>query len=114
MGPNLGPFVSPAEVESVKLRAVIARLLSARERQVAALVAGGRTNREIATELAISARTAETHVLNIFNKLGFRRRTEIAAWAVRQGLPEPGGAPAPDPAPPTYFSGGGRPPHRLR
>ncbi|MDQ7801124.1 MAG: helix-turn-helix transcriptional regulator [Armatimonadota bacterium] len=98
----------------MRLRAVIGRLLSARERQVAALVAGGRTNREIATELAISARTAETHVLNIFNKLGFRRRTEIAAWAVRQGLPEPGRDASPDLAPPTYSSGGGRPPHRLR
>lgn len=98
----------------MRFRAVIGRLLSARERQVAALVAGGRTNREIATELAISARTAETHVLNIFNKLGFRRRTEIAAWAVRQGLPEPGRDASPDLAPPTYSSGGGRPPHRLR
>nr|BAL56711.1 LuxR family transcriptional regulator [uncultured prokaryote] len=98
----------------MRLRAAIARLLSARERQVAALVAGGRTNREIATELAISARTAETHVLNIFNKLGFRRRTEIAAWAVRQGLAEPGGAASPDPAPPTYFPGRGRLLYRLR
>lgn len=62
------------------------RSLSRRETQVAVLVAAGRTNREIAAELSISERTAETHVLNILNKLDLQRRGEIATWAVRQGL----------------------------
>jgi predicted ATPase/DNA-binding NarL/FixJ family response regulator len=71
--------------------------LSEREREVAVLVALGRTNRQIARELVISERTAESHVQSIFNKLGFHRRSEIAAWVARHdhsrlgpgnGLPE--------------------------
>jgi DNA-binding CsgD family transcriptional regulator len=60
--------------------------LSAREREVAALVAQGRTNREIAGALVVSERTAEAHVSNILGKLGFTTRTQIAAWAVEKGL----------------------------
>lgn len=61
--------------------------LSAREREVAALVAQGRTNREIADALVVSERTAEAHVSNILGKLGFTTRAQIAAWAVEKGLP---------------------------
>ena len=60
--------------------------LSAREREVAALVAQGRTNREIADSLVVSERTAEAHVSNILGKLGFTTRSQIAAWAVEKGL----------------------------
>ncbi len=55
--------------------------LSAREREVAALVARGLTHREIATRLFIAERTAEGHVQSILNKLGFNSRAQIAAWA---------------------------------
>ena len=41
---------------------------------------------QIAAELVISERTADTHVANILNKLGFTARTQVAAWAARQGL----------------------------
>jgi DNA-binding CsgD family transcriptional regulator len=68
------------------VRSPARRELSAREREVAILVATGRTNREIGQQLSISERTAETHVLNILNKLGLQRRGEIASWAVREGL----------------------------
>lgn len=54
--------------------------LSAREVEVAALVAAGRTNREIATQLFISERTAGNHVQHILTKLGLDNRTQIAAW----------------------------------
>ncbi|HKW58780.1 MAG TPA: LuxR C-terminal-related transcriptional regulator [Candidatus Dormibacteraeota bacterium] len=54
--------------------------LSRREREVAALVAEGLSNREIAERLFISERTAEGHVEQIFNKLGFGKRSQIAAW----------------------------------
>ena len=64
--------------------------LSAREREVAALVAHGRTNREIADALVVSERTAEAHVSNILGKLGFTTRAQIAAWAVEKGLTIPG------------------------
>ncbi len=63
--------------------------LTAREREVAALVALGRTNREIAAALVVSERTADAHVQNILNKLGFSSRAQIAAWAVERGLHEP-------------------------
>ncbi|WFR73806.1 LuxR family transcriptional regulator [Prescottella defluvii] len=54
--------------------------LTRRERQVAALVARGLTNREIASELVIAQRTAEGHVENVLTKLGFGSRAQIAAW----------------------------------
>jgi non-specific serine/threonine protein kinase len=60
--------------------------LSRREREVAAMVAAGMTNREIATRLFIAERTAEGHVERIRNKLGVRSRTEVATWAVAHGL----------------------------
>jgi DNA-binding NarL/FixJ family response regulator len=56
--------------------------LSARESEVAELVAQARSNREIAEKLFLSERTVETHVRNILGKLGFSTRTEIATWAV--------------------------------
>jgi predicted ATPase/DNA-binding CsgD family transcriptional regulator len=57
-------------------------VLSGRELQVAELVAKGMTDREIAGELVIAQRTAESHVQHILTKLGFRSRSQIAAWAV--------------------------------
>ena len=60
--------------------------LTCREREVAALIAGGATNRRIAEILVISPHTAERHVERILAKLGCGARAEVAAWAVRQGL----------------------------
>jgi DNA-binding CsgD family transcriptional regulator len=54
--------------------------LSAREVEVAASVADGLTNREIAARLVISERTAGNHVAHILTKLGFTSRSQIAAW----------------------------------
>lgn len=54
--------------------------LSRREREVAALVAEGLSNREIGERLFIAERTAEGHVEQIRNKLGFRSRAQVAAW----------------------------------
>ncbi len=56
--------------------------MSERELEVAELVAKGLTDREIAAELVIAPRTAESHVQHILTKLGFRSRSQIAAWAV--------------------------------
>jgi non-specific serine/threonine protein kinase len=66
-----------------------AALLTVREREVAALVAHGLTNRQIAAKLVVTERTAETHVQNILNKLGFTSRAQVAAWAAEQGLSTP-------------------------
>ena len=62
--------------------------LSAREMEVAALVAAGRTNTEIATELYLSKRTAQNHVQHILTKLGLSNRTQVATWYhARAGAP---------------------------
>ncbi|HLW49220.1 MAG TPA: alpha/beta fold hydrolase [bacterium] len=61
-------------------------LLTSREREVAALIAQGLANREIAERLVIRERTAEGHVQSILNKLGFNSRVQVAAWAVSRGL----------------------------
>jgi DNA-binding CsgD family transcriptional regulator len=60
--------------------------LTAREREVLALVAAGRTNRQIAGELFISGKTASVHVSNILAKLGVANRGEAAAVAHRLHL----------------------------
>jgi DNA-binding CsgD family transcriptional regulator len=60
--------------------------LTVREREVAVLVAQGKTNREIADTLVVSHRTVETHVSTILSKLGVPSRSRIAVWAVEVGL----------------------------
>jgi len=54
--------------------------LTQREYEIAELVAGGLSNKAIATELSISPTTAARHVANIMAKLGFNSRSQIAAW----------------------------------
>lgn len=53
--------------------------LTPREREVAQLLADGLSNRDIAERLVISKRTADTHIENIFSKLGFNSRSQVAA-----------------------------------
>jgi DNA-binding CsgD family transcriptional regulator len=60
--------------------------LSRREEEIARLIAGGQSNRQIAAVLVISERTVETHVRNILTKLGFQARTQIASWATARRL----------------------------
>jgi len=64
----------------------LASPLSAREEEVAVLLARGLSNRQIAEELVISSRTASTHVSHILNKLGLSNRSQIAAWAIEHDL----------------------------
>jgi predicted ATPase/DNA-binding CsgD family transcriptional regulator len=60
--------------------------LTPRERDVLRLLVEGRTDKEIAEALFIGARTVQTHVANLFAKLGVNARAEAAAIAVRRGL----------------------------
>jgi ATP/maltotriose-dependent transcriptional regulator MalT len=60
--------------------------LTARELEVLALVAAGRTNRAIAAELVVSERTVDRHVSNIFAKLGVPSRAAATAYAYEHGL----------------------------
>ncbi len=65
--------------------------LTRREREVAGLVAAGRTNQQIAEALVVSERTVEWHVANILGKLGVQTRAQVAVWALEHEL-----TPSPD------------------
>jgi non-specific serine/threonine protein kinase len=65
--------------------------LTAREKQVALLIAEGRTNSEIAGRLKMADRTADAHVEHIRNKLGLRTRSQIAVWAHERLVKNPTG-----------------------
>jgi non-specific serine/threonine protein kinase len=60
--------------------------LTAREREVMALVARGLTNQQIAEELVITRRTVAAHVEHILRKLGFSSRHQVASWAAERGV----------------------------
>jgi non-specific serine/threonine protein kinase len=59
-------------------------LLTAREAEIAGLVASGLTNKQIASKLVIALRTVDAHVQNILTKLGFHSRAQIAAWVTER------------------------------
>jgi predicted ATPase/DNA-binding CsgD family transcriptional regulator len=79
-------FATGGEVPATHARATLGRdttnvaPLTRREWEIAQEVAGGLSNRDIATKLVISQRTAEGHVEHILVKLGFKTRAQIAAW----------------------------------
>jgi predicted ATPase/DNA-binding CsgD family transcriptional regulator len=75
------PILSPRKAAKKKYDG-----LTEREREIAALIALGKSNRQIAQDLYVSERTAATHVSNILNKLDFSSRVQIAAWAIENGL----------------------------
>jgi DNA-binding CsgD family transcriptional regulator len=60
--------------------------LSARERQLVALVAQGRTDAEIAEQLVISVSTVRTHLDRIRDKSGCRRRADLTRLALQEGI----------------------------
>ena len=76
------PYISDARLASQN----VADGLTEREREVAALIAQGKSNGEIAGELILSKRTVEKHSANILSKLGFTSRAQIVRWALEQGL----------------------------
>jgi two-component system response regulator NreC len=84
--PELGARLVAAETEAAK-RAE-ADPLSDREREVLRLLALGHTNQEIAKQLYISVRTAETHRAHIMQKLRLTSRAELVRYALSQGLLE--------------------------
>ncbi len=81
------PPLRPSTVARVRAKARFGGLTE-REREVASLIAAGRSNREIAGALFLSDRTVAVHVTNILAKLDFTSRVQIAAWATTNGLPQ--------------------------
>jgi non-specific serine/threonine protein kinase len=57
--------------------------LTAREREIAILIAQGKSNGEIAEDLVLSKRTVEKHIANILSKLGVTNRTQIMGWSFK-------------------------------
>ena len=87
-----GTAVDPAHVPATPPSgpaAAVSSPLTAREGEIAALIARGLSNRGIAEELVISPATAARHVANIFSKLGFTSRAQVAAWVAQQGSSGP-------------------------
>ena len=82
--PALGARMVQADVEERERAA--SDPLSDREREVLRLLAQGHTNQDIATQLYISVRTAETHRAHIMQKLGFTSRSELVRYAIDQGM----------------------------
>ncbi|MGE3271173.1 MAG: helix-turn-helix transcriptional regulator, partial [Chloroflexota bacterium] len=63
--------------------------LTAREREVVALIAAGLSNRQIAARLVVSERTVEWHVTNVLGRLGLRSRVQVSLWARNQDMVGP-------------------------
>ena len=82
--PELGARLLEAEAEAA--RRAEEDPLSSREREVLRLLAYGHTNQEIAKQLFISVRTAETHRAHIMQKLRITTRAELVRYAITQGL----------------------------
>ena len=72
-----------AEVDEIRLRLAT---LTAREREVLALVAEGLPNKLIARRLEISEKTVKAHLTSVFRQIGADDRTQAALWAVRNGM----------------------------
>jgi DNA-binding CsgD family transcriptional regulator/pimeloyl-ACP methyl ester carboxylesterase len=79
----LEPVVSFLSGGTERSRPAAASLLTARQREVAQLVALGLTNAEIAERLRIGRRTVESHVGRVRDKLGLSSRAQLAAWSIR-------------------------------
>jgi DNA-binding NarL/FixJ family response regulator len=62
--------------------------LTERERETAALIAQGKSNREIAKAMTVGVKTIETYVTRVLNKLGFDSRVQIATWMIEKGFNE--------------------------
>jgi two-component system, NarL family, response regulator NreC len=84
VNPALGAKLAAAEAEAE--RRAEQDPLSAREREVLRLLALGHTNQEIASQLFISVRTAETHRAHVMQKLRLESRAELVRYAIAQGM----------------------------
>jgi DNA-binding NarL/FixJ family response regulator len=89
IGASLWAERARAELKRISGRAATPGALTPAEERVAALVAEGKTNREVAAALFLSDRTVEGHLGRIFGKLGIRHRTEVAGALQTRGIDVP-------------------------
>jgi predicted ATPase/DNA-binding CsgD family transcriptional regulator len=82
----LAEFPPAPWVEAHPERPVRPGGLTRREQEIAALIAQGKSNREIAGELYLGVRTVEAHITRILTRLGYSSRIEIAVWAAKEGI----------------------------
>ena len=82
---RLGRRARPSPASSAEASGATLASLTAREHEVAALVAAGNTNREIAATLYLSEKTVESHLSHIFTKLGVSSRARLTSLLARQG-----------------------------
>jgi two-component system, NarL family, response regulator LiaR len=89
--PQTSPAQSPTETARASANASASGVgeLTEREREVVRSVAQGKSNQEIADQFFISEKTVKTHVSHILAKLGLKDRTQLAIFAIRNGLAEP-------------------------
>jgi DNA-binding NarL/FixJ family response regulator len=83
---QLGAAPDLARVEALTRKSQAPGGLTAREVEVLRLVAAGKTNRSIATDLFLSEKTVARHLSNIFTKLGLPSRAAATAYAYEHGL----------------------------
>ncbi|MEU5461827.1 LuxR C-terminal-related transcriptional regulator [Streptomyces althioticus] len=86
-GGALPPWAEPGERGTD-----VTAALTTREREVAALAAGGLSNREIADRLVVSVRTVENHLHRVYHKLGVVQRADLSELLVTRPVPDGGGA----------------------
>ena len=79
---SLPEAITVARGQALATRPPGPKPLTRREREIAALVAQGLGNREIAEQLFLSKRTVDSHIEHIFTKLGFTSRTQLAEWVI--------------------------------
>lgn len=82
--PPAGPPADPSRPDGDRPRWT--EPLSPREVDVLELIAQGRTNREIATSLYLSANTVKSHIRSAYQKIGVDSRTQAVIWCFRNGL----------------------------
>jgi DNA-binding NarL/FixJ family response regulator/signal transduction histidine kinase len=81
-----GSLIAPVAASRLAERLAVAAPLTAREREVLALVEHGLRNKEIAARLGVSEKTVQFHIANVFQKLGVQGRTEAVHVARQRGL----------------------------
>jgi DNA-binding NarL/FixJ family response regulator len=83
---HLDPATARTLTQSLTASGRGAASLTRRERDVLAMVAAGKSNREISRALVISERTVQSHLSSVLRKVGLASRTQAALWALKEGI----------------------------